>query len=48
MNPYDDEPDGVVLIPATRSSSDWRRIRPVRLKRAVDVIELLREDREQR
>ena len=46
--PYDDEPDAVVLIPATRPLSDWRRIKPVRLKRAVDVVELLREDRDQR
>ena len=46
--PYHDEPDAVVLIPATRPLSDWRRIRPVRLKGAVDVVELLREDREQR
>jgi prevent-host-death family protein len=46
--PYADEPDTVSLIPATRPASDWRRIKPVRLKRPVDVVELLREDRDQR
>jgi prevent-host-death family protein len=46
--PYADEPDAVSLVPATRPTSDWRRIKPVRLKRPIDVVELLREDRDQR
>jgi prevent-host-death family protein len=46
--PYDDQPESVALLPATRPLSDWRRIRPVRLKRPIDVVELLREDRDHR
>ena len=46
--PVDQRPDGVTIERARRPVSDLRRVKPVRLRRRIDVGKLLRESREQR
>jgi prevent-host-death family protein len=49
--PYDDDgtDDFTVRLPGgSRTGADVRKIRPVRLRRRVDVVALLRDDRDQR
>ena len=43
-----DEADGFDVVPASLPSSDLRKVRAVRPKRAIDVVRLLREDRDAR
>lgn len=47
--PYEgEETDGFDVLPASRPLADLAALRPVRPKRAVDVVRLLREDRDAR
>jgi prevent-host-death family protein len=47
--PYEpDADDGFEVVPASSPVSDVRRIRSLRPKQAVDVVRLLREDRDAR
>lgn len=46
--PYDDHPSGLAILPPSRPRSELRKVRPVRPQRPVDVVELLREDRDHR
>lgn len=43
-----DEDDGFEVLPASLPLSDLKKVRGVRPKRAVDVVGLLREDRDAR
>jgi len=40
--------DGVRIDAATRSSVDLRKLKPVPVRRRVDVVRVLRESRDQR
>lgn len=47
--PYEPDADeGFEVVPASRPVSDIKKVRSVRPKRAVDVVRLLREDRDAR
>jgi prevent-host-death family protein len=46
--PYEDRPSGLVIRPPSRPRDELRKVRPVRLRRPVDVVKRLREDRDQR
>lgn len=46
--PYDDHGDGFVVHDAQRPAGDLRKIPPVRPRGKVDVVRMLREDRDQR
>ncbi len=43
-----DEDDGFEVVPASLPVSDLKKIRGVRPKRPIDVVRLLREDRDAR
>jgi prevent-host-death family protein len=47
--PYDDEErDGFEVVAASRPVTDLAKVRRVRPKRGIDVVRLLREDRDAR
>lgn len=46
--PYQDHRDGFTVGQPARPTSDLEKVRPVKLKRPVDVVDLLRESRDQR
>lgn len=47
--PYEaDEADGFEVVPASLHVSELKRVRSVRPKRSIDVVRLLREDRDAR
>ena len=47
--PYEsDDDDGIKLLPPTRPIGDLKRLKPVRTRKRVDVVRLLRQDRDQR
>ena len=46
--PIEDPLDGLVIVPPIHEPAQLRRIKPVRPNRAVDVVQILREDRDQR
>ena len=47
--PYaSDEADGFEVVPATLPARDLRKLRAIRPQRTVDVVRLLREDRDAR
>jgi prevent-host-death family protein len=46
--PYDERDDGFVVHEAERPAGEVRRVRGVKPRRRVDVVRLLREDRDQR
>ena len=46
--PYEAESDGFRARKASRPPSDLKKARGVRMRRAVDVVKLLRESRDQR
>jgi prevent-host-death family protein len=43
--PFQEEPDDLVLIEATASTSDLKRLKGVRPKKRIDLDKLLRETR---
>ena len=45
--PYREE-SGLKVIPATRPLSDWKTIRGIKLDKPVDIVAMLREDRDKR
>jgi prevent-host-death family protein len=46
--PYDERDDGFVVHEAQRPAGEVRKVRGVKPKRQVDVVRLLRADRDQR
>jgi prevent-host-death family protein len=46
--PYDEPGDGFVVHEPARPASEVRRVRGVKSRKRVDVVRLLREDRDQR
>ncbi len=47
--PYEDEEhEGFDVVPSSRPITDLKKVRRVRPKRSVDVVRLLREDRDAR
>jgi prevent-host-death family protein len=46
--PYDGRPGGFELLPPSRPRNDLSRIKPIVPRRPVDVVRLLREDRDSR
>jgi prevent-host-death family protein len=46
--PYNEPDDGFVVHPPTRPTKALRTIRGIKTKRAVDVVALLRDGRDQR
>jgi len=44
--PYENRPGGFEVLPPSRPRSELRRIKPVEPRRPVDVVKLLREDRD--
>jgi prevent-host-death family protein len=47
--PYEsDDDDGIRLMSPTRPIADLLRLKPVRTRKRVDVVRMLRQDRDQR
>ena len=46
--PFDEHVDDLKIVEPNRSTRDLAKIKPVRLRRRVDVVRLLRESRDQR
>jgi prevent-host-death family protein len=46
--PYDERDDGFVVHEAQRPAAEVRKVRGVKPRKQVDVVRLLREDRDQR
>jgi prevent-host-death family protein len=48
LSPLEETDDGVRIDEATRSSADLRKLKPVPVRRRVDVVRILRDSRDQR
>jgi prevent-host-death family protein len=46
--PYDERDDGFVVHEAQQPAADIRKVRGVKPRKQVDVVRMLREDRDQR